>query len=63
MNKIAEALQNSFKAEQGLPVEMTQEDVFEHLSALLTVGPQVEGSFDADLCSSCTQRPVSYLDT
>jgi hypothetical protein len=50
MNKIAEALLNSFKGEQGLPAEMKPEDVFEHLAAFLTVGPQVEGSFDTTNC-------------
>lgn len=50
MNKIAEALLASFRAEQGLGEGIDSDLAFEHFSAFLTIGPQVEGSIDTAEC-------------
>ncbi|WP_434982012.1 AIPR family protein [Xanthomonas arboricola] len=50
MNKIAESLLQSFRQEQGIDTLMSTEDAFEHFSAFLTIGPQLEGSIDTTQC-------------
>lgn len=50
MNRISESLLQSFRAEQGIDESMSTDDAFEHFSAFLTIGPQLEGSIDTTQC-------------
>lgn len=50
MNKIAEALLKSFRDEQGMDSSLPTDVAFEHFSAFLTLGPQIDGSIDTVQC-------------
>jgi len=50
VNKIAEALLEAFRKEQGLATSLSESDAFEVFSIFLTIGPQIEGSIDAAQC-------------